>query len=270
MWLKIHVQKEELRWWRSKGTLSLPCPSNTARLLSNHSEHPRNQLVIWENKNCKSTSRKVTTFWKCASRGRGALWCKRLQPALGGAVLLPEGFQCWWEGWIERDMVALCSPAPELEVWGPPLLSEPTQNNQSPYLCPWFPPETCIHSAYVWVFFSQLRDWVSKVQILGFLQHGRALFLWGRVSLGFCHFLAGPRKVVTRPHSGSVYSQAEQKAGTKTRGSEPASWGHSRRLAPPVLVTQRILSPCCDSWDSALLHHLSALKPGSFPMVADF
>ena len=37
--------EEELRWWRSRGTLGLAHPSNTAVLRLDHFEHPENRSL---------------------------------------------------------------------------------------------------------------------------------------------------------------------------------------------------------------------------------
>lgn len=44
----------------------------------------------------------------------------------------------------------------------------------------------------------------------------------------------------------TAYVKTEQKTGTKTHSSQPASWEHCDKTAPLILVTQGILGPCCD------------------------
>ena len=92
---------------------------------------------------CYTNSQADSFQWKCISRVQeGGVWCTKLWPPLGGPVLLSEGFQHFCAG------LKLAEPCSSLGATSSHCLlsSEPSQkSNQSPYLCPQFPPEPCLH-----------------------------------------------------------------------------------------------------------------------------
>lgn len=73
----------------------------------------------------------------------------------------------------------------------------------------------------------------------------------------------------------TVYDNTQQKASSWTRCFQPASELPCLETLPHsgasvLLVTPGILRPCCPTWFSTLLLHLSTLKPGVSSIVADF
>lgn len=106
--------------------------------------------MVWASCLCwylgeRAFSSQVDLFqWNWASKKQGdRAWCKQPQPPLGGTVLLSEGSQRWWVGWVWS-----CCLYPRGWKLTPPLFSEPSRAFStllvssgsiwpvcSPYLC---------------------------------------------------------------------------------------------------------------------------------------
>lgn len=207
-------------------------------------------------------------MWLQGARVSGL--CKRLHPLLGGTLLIPKRFQLWWEGWICQH------PAfyPKRTVPATLFFSELSQESiQSPLLCPWFLSEPCIHPACVQGFLSQACKLVSKFQILGIPMAWTCTVPLMEDLATLLLFASQSQEAVEQPHSSTQFmAKHSRKPRTAALSwlSSFSAWKQCSTLAPPVLVTQGILRPCCHSWDSAPFCYLNTFKLGMSPTVADF
>ena len=99
------------------------------------------------------------------------------------------------------------------------------------------------------------------------------VFLWGRVSPGFCQPV--PKKQWHDYTAVQSLCQSRQLAllfAALWQSESPLLCLETAQyvgMACVFLVPQGILRPHCHSWDSAPLHHLSTFKPGTSSVVAD-
>lgn len=171
-------------------------------------------------------------------------------------------------------MLVSCSLSPQLKVRSPHFSGSHqrravSHSSYAPSFCQ-IPAFTLPVSG---LFVSQLRDCVSNFK---FRDSCGADPYWS--SGGGSHHTFASQSQQSSPttvQGFEVRGKMEQKAALRLAALSwhPRSYDYEQcsMLVPPVvLVTQRILGPCCHSWDSASFCHLSTFKPVTSTKVANF
>lgn len=194
--------------------------------------------------------------------------CKLLWPPQGGAVFLPGGCSI-----DEYGSVLLSSTGGESSPPHSPVSPHRRTVSQSCVLC--FDQNSAFTLAVSEVFYLRCRTKFQNSELYGLLQSQPALFLQESVSPCFHHLLDRPGRVTIQPPSVSQFmsKQSRKPAPILDALSQllcSSAWAQDGTQVPPVLATQELLRPQGHTWDSALLHHPSTFKPGTFPTKADF